>query len=74
MVIVLVEIVALYFTRYIFYVGILILPALIFYTVSRPAKDIFVRMENPASVESEEENTESESEEEPENEGDETPE
>jgi hypothetical protein len=42
-------------------VGILILPALIFYTVSRPAKDIFVRMENPASVESEEENTESES-------------
>jgi hypothetical protein len=43
-------------------VGILILPALIFYTVSRPAKDIFVRMENPASVESEEENTESESE------------
>lgn len=60
MVIVLVEIVALYFTRYIFYVGILIIPALIFYTVSRTAKDIFVRMENPAPVE--EENTESENE------------
>ena len=61
LVIVLVEIVALYFIRYIFFVGVLILPALIFYTVSRTAKDIFVRMENPAPAESEElteENTE----------------
>ena len=52
--IVIAEIVALYFTRYIYFAGLLILPAVIFYTVSRPAKDIFVRMENPASTESEE--------------------
>lgn len=58
---VILEIAALYFTRYIYFAGLLILPALIFYTVSRTAKDIFVRMENPAPVESEElseENTE----------------
>ena len=71
---VLLEIVALYFSKYIYFAGMLILPALIFYTVSYTAKDIFLRMENPAPAESEEENTESESEEEPENEGDETPE
>lgn len=58
---VILEIAALYFTRYIYFTGLLILPVLIFYTVSRTAKDIFVRMENPAPVESEElseENTE----------------
>ncbi len=51
MAIVIVEIIALYFTRYIYFAGILILPSVIFYTVSRPAKDIFVRMENPAPAE-----------------------
>ncbi len=58
---VILEIAVLYFTRYIYFAGLLILPALIFYTVSRTAKDIFVRMENPAPAESEElseENTE----------------
>jgi len=51
MAIVIVEIIALYFTRYIYFAGILILPSVIFYTVSRPAKDIFVRMENTAPAE-----------------------
>ena len=51
MAIVIVEIIALYFTRYIYFAGILILPSVIFYTVSRPAKDIFVRMETPAPAE-----------------------
>ena len=51
MAIVIVEIIALYFTRYIYFAGILILPSVIFYTVSRLAKDIFVRMENPAPAE-----------------------
>ena len=64
----------IYLTKNIWYAGILIIPSIVFYLVSRTAKDIFLRMENPAPVESEEENTESESEEEPENEGDETPE
>ncbi len=48
--IVIVEIAALYFSKYIYFAGILILPAVIFYTVSRTAKDIFVRMENPGSA------------------------
>ena len=52
--IVLLEIVALYFSKYIYFAGMLILPALIFYTVSYTAKDIFLRMENPAPAESEE--------------------
>ena len=51
---VLLEIVALYFSKYIYFAGMLILPALIFYTVSYTAKDIFLRMENPAPAESEE--------------------
>ncbi len=51
--IVLVEIAILYFTKYIYFAGLLILPALIFYTVSRTARDIFVRMENPAPAEEE---------------------
>ena len=58
--IVLVELVLLYFTRYAFFAGFVILPSLIFYTVSLTAKDIFVRLENPAPVE--EENTGSENE------------
>ena len=53
MAIVIVEIIALYFTRYIYFAGILILPSLIFYTVSRTAKDIFFRMENSEPVEEE---------------------
>ncbi len=58
--IVVVELVVLYFTRYAFFAGFVILPAVIFYTVSLTVKDIFVRLENPAPVE--EENTESENE------------
>ena len=49
--IVVVELVILYFTRYAFFAGFIILPSLIFYTVSRTAKDIFVRLENPESAE-----------------------
>ena len=49
--IVLVEIVILYLTKRIYFAGILILPSVIFYTVSRTAKDIFLRMENPEPVE-----------------------
>ena len=51
--IVLAELVILYLTRYIYFAGFVILPAVIFYTVSRTAKDIFVRLENPAPVEEE---------------------
>ena len=51
--IVLLEIVALYFSKYIYFAGMLILPALIFYTVSYTAKGIFFRMENPQPVEEE---------------------
>lgn len=50
----------IYLSKYIYYSGILIIPSIIFYLVSRTAKDIFLRMENPAPVE--EENTESENE------------
>ena len=49
--IVLVELVVLYFTRYAFFAGFVILPVVIFYTVSVTVKDIFVRLENPAPVE-----------------------
>ena len=56
--IVLLEIVALYFSKYIYFAGLLILPALIFYTVSRTAKGIFFRMENPVPVDSDEESEE----------------
>lgn len=58
--IVIAELVILYLTRYAFFAGFVILPAVIFYTVSLTVKDIFVRLENPAPVE--EENTESENE------------
>ena len=44
----------IYLSKYIYYAGILIIPSIIFYLVSRTAKDIFLRMENPAPVESEE--------------------
>ena len=60
LVFVVLELAILYFTRYAYFAGLVILPAVIFYTVSLTAKDIFVRLENPAPAE--EENTESEDE------------
>ena len=51
---VLVEIVILYLTKHIYFAGILILPSVVFYTVSRTAKNIFFRMENPQPVVEEE--------------------
>ena len=54
--IVVVELVILYLTRYAFFAGFVILPAVIFYTVSVTVKDIFVKLENPAPVEEETEN------------------
>ena len=51
---VLLEIVILYLTKRIYFAGILILPSVIFYTVSRTAKNIFFRMENPQPVVEEE--------------------
>lgn len=50
----------IYLSKYIYYSGILIIPSIIFYIVSRTAKDIFLRMENPAPVESEENSEETE--------------
>ena len=41
----------IYLSKYIYYAGILIIPSIIFYLVSRTAKDIFLRMENPAPTE-----------------------
>ena len=59
LVIVVVELVVLYLTRYAFFVGFVILPVVIFYTVSLTVKDIFVKLENPTPVEEEtEENSE----------------
>ena len=59
LVIVVVELVVLYLTRYAFFAGSVILPAMIFYTVSLTVKDIFVKLENPTPVEEEtEENSE----------------
>lgn len=59
LVIVVVELVVLYLTRYAFFVGFIILPVVIFYTVSVTVKDIFLRLENPTPVEEEtEENSE----------------
>ena len=66
--IVVIELVILYLSKYFYFAGFAIMPAVIFYTVSRTAKGIFVRLENPAPVEEEK----SESEEEPENENVET--
>ena len=48
----------IYLSKYIYYAGILIIPSLIFYLVSRTAKDIFLRMENPVPVDSDEESEE----------------
>ena len=48
------EIAILALTYKIYFAGLLILPAVIFYTVSRTAKDIFVKLENPVPAESEE--------------------
>ena len=44
--IVLVEGVVLYFSRYLCFAGFVIIPSLIFYTISVAAKDIFVQLEN----------------------------
>ena len=60
LVFVVLELAILYFTRYAYFAGLVILPAVIFYTVSLTAKDIFVRLENPAPAESEEEPEEDE--------------
>ena len=57
--IVIIELVILYFSKYTYYAGFAIIPAIVFYTVSLTAKDIFLRMENPAPAETEE-NSESE--------------
>ena len=43
----------IYLSKNIWYTGILIIPSFIFYMVSRTAKDIFLRMENPTPVEEE---------------------
>ena len=51
--IVVVELVILYLSRYFYFAGFIILPSIVFYTVSVTAKDIFVRLENPQPVEEE---------------------
>ena len=52
--IVIVELGLLYLSRYIYFAAFIILPAIIFYTVSVTAKDIFVKLENPPVPEEEE--------------------
>ena len=52
--IVIVELGLLYLSRYIYFAAFIILPAIIFYTVSVTAKDIFVKLENPPAPEEEE--------------------
>ena len=44
----------IYLSKYIFFVGILIIPSIVFYMVSKTAKEIFVRMESQTPAESEE--------------------
>lgn len=51
LVIVAVLLVGLYFTRYIYCAGLIIIPSIIFYLISVTAKDIFVKLENPQPVE-----------------------
>jgi len=63
LVIVAVEIVVLYFSRHIYFAGLLIIPSLIFYTVSIPARYIFVRLENPVEEAESEESDRGESDE-----------
>ncbi len=41
----------IYLSKYIWYAGILIIPSIIFYMVSKTARDIFVKMETPGSTE-----------------------
>ena len=53
LVIVIVCLAALYFTRYIYCIGLIIIPSIIFYLISVTAKDIFVKLENPQPVEEE---------------------
>ena len=48
---VILELAVLALTYKIYFAGLLILPAVIFYTISRTAKDIFVKLENPAPAE-----------------------
>ena len=36
----------IYLSKYIYYAGILIIPSIVFYMISKTAKEIFVRMEN----------------------------
>lgn len=48
--IVVVEFGLLYLTRYVWFCGFLFMPAVIVYTVSCTAKDIFFRLENPEPV------------------------
>ena len=50
---VILEAAVLALTFKVYFAGILILPSLIIYTISCTAKDIFVKMENPAPVEEE---------------------
>lgn len=42
---VILELALLYLSRYLYFIGFIIFPAIIFYTVSRTAKDIFVQLE-----------------------------
>lgn len=51
MAIVAVEIAVLAFTYKVYFAGIVILPSVIFYTISRTAKNIFFNLENPQPVE-----------------------
>ena len=41
----------------IYFTGLIILPSVIFYTISRTAKDIFFILENPVNTESEAEDS-----------------
>ncbi len=41
----------IYLSKYIWYAGILIIPSIIFYMVSKTARDIFVKMETPGATE-----------------------
>lgn len=49
--IVVLEVAVLALTFKIYFVGLLILPAVIFYTISRTAKNIFFKLENPSEQE-----------------------
>ena len=53
-----VETAVLALTFKVYFAGILILPSVIFYTISRTAKDVFFKLENPQPVEEEPAETE----------------